>query len=246
MVLVPTLLTTPLSSVVKVTKPFAIVNLSMIKMNAQDIVAHLRRAHRPDHYFCWDEVRIGGGFSKDSAQRFDFLAIDYRPSKRNAVKVIEIKVSRSDFMVEINKPKKRRAALRLSNLFYFCVPKGLLKIEEIPVECGLLEVQEDGSLVETIHAPYRESVPTWLFVSAILRALDKSRLAEWKEIQHYIDKDKAMQYAATKILKRRIDEMKNYKLGNKEVPDKIAVELEQALFEIIDSVENNLFEEEND
>ena len=52
----------------------------------------------------------------------------------------EIKVSRADFLAEIKrKPLKRRAGLRLSNESYFVAPKGIIEIDELPPEAGLLE-----------------------------------------------------------------------------------------------------------
>ena len=216
----------------------------MIKMNAEDILSRLRAAHPPTHFFFFGELRIGGGFGKDSEQRLDAFSVGYLPSKRNVVKAFEIKVSKQDFKVEISKPLKRRAGMRLSNLFYFICPKGLIPVDEVPLNCGLIEVLEDGRLVETVHAPYRESIPNWNFVASMLRSLDRERLKEWREIQKYIDKDANLQYASIQVLKKRIKAMREYNLGNKEVPDKIAAELEQALFEIQDSVENKLFEGE--
>lgn len=121
-------------------------------------------------YAFFEELRIGGGFGKDSEQRFDAWAICYYPSKRNVTTCFEVKVSKADFMSEIRNPKKRRAGLRLSNEFYFVTPEKMLKVEDIPVECGLMEITELGKIREVIPAPFRDiEPPTWLFMASVAR-----------------------------------------------------------------------------
>jgi len=217
-----------------------------IKMDAEQVLKHLRVAHPPDRWFFFEELRLGGGFGKDSVQRVDAFAINYLPSKKNTVRCFEVKVSKSDFKVEINKPAKRRAGMRLSNEFWFICPQGIISIDEVPLNCGLIEVLEDGTLKELVHAPYRESIPTWLIVSSMLRSLNKEKLKEWTLIQDYIEKDRLLQYHSLKVLKKRIKELREFKSGNKEIPDKIAEQMELAYHEIINIVENKLFEEEED
>jgi len=81
----------------------------------------------------------------------------------------EIKVSRSDFLKELKFPEKRRAALLFSNQYYFVTPKGLVKKEEIPLECGLIE-WEGENLVVALKAPTRAAhPPSWTFMAAALR-----------------------------------------------------------------------------
>jgi len=134
------------------------------------ILNALRHKYPKDQHAFFEELRIGGGFGKDSEQRFDAWAICYYPSKRNVTTCFEVKVSVSDFKVEIRNPKKRRAGLRLSNEFYFVTPEGLLEITDIPVECGLIEVTELGNLKVVIPAPYRDiEPPTWMFMASVCR-----------------------------------------------------------------------------
>jgi hypothetical protein len=105
----------------------------------------------------------------------------------------EIKTSRADFLCELKHPLKRRIGLRYSNEFYFVTPSGLLDISEIPVECGLIEIEvkpcEASKVVEfgadtfrhfaperkaycrvVVPAPWRETPgPTWQFVASMVR-----------------------------------------------------------------------------
>lgn len=59
----------------------------------------------------------------------DLLAVSAWASARNVG--YEVKVSRSDYRRELLKPSKRALAVSRCHEFYFAVPKGLLKPEEI-------------------------------------------------------------------------------------------------------------------
>ena len=74
-------------------------------------------------------------------------------------------------MHEIKQPKKRQQALEVSNYYYFATPKGLVKQEEIPPECGLVEIDKNSNRLSwSVKAPYRETEePTWSFVTSLLR-----------------------------------------------------------------------------
>jgi len=117
------------------------------------------------------ELRSKTGFTFGEPQRIDAFHIDDTPSKGLRRTAYEIKVSRSDFLAEVRNPVKRRFAVSMSNEFYFIAPPGIIGIEEVPLECGLIEV--DGNDWEyVVKAPWRDSArPTWIFVAAIARAL---------------------------------------------------------------------------
>lgn len=207
-------------------------------MKAEEILDVLSKKHNPEESAFFEELRIGTGYGKDSEQRFDGWAIHYHPSKRNVVTCYEIKVSKSDFKSEINKPIKRRAGLRLSNEFYFVMPKGLVPVEEIPPECGLMEY-ENGNLSITIKAPYRDSIPSWMFVSAIARRKDTVRKGLWMALKGEDGLLQSYAYASINVIKKHIEKWKNYKVGNKEVPDMFAKELETILDDVNESVKEN-------
>lgn len=67
----------------------------------------------------------------------------------------EIKVSRSDWRSEMRKPQKRAGAMALTHQFFFAVPDGLVRRDEVPVDCGLVTVAEDGAVKTVKHAPIR-------------------------------------------------------------------------------------------
>lgn len=67
----------------------------------------------------------------------------------------EIKCSRTDFRREIARPEKRASALERSHQFYFACPEALLAPQEMPPECGLLWVMNDGTTRIMRRAPLR-------------------------------------------------------------------------------------------
>ena len=143
---------------------------------AKDVIAGLRDDYvtrRDNNWIIVEEVRCGTGFrttSSTSEQRIDLFALHIWPSQGWRRVAYEVKISRSDFLAEIKKPRKRAMALMFSNLFYFATPPGLVSISEIPPECGLVEVHPDGKCVVRVSPPWRDSQPpTWSFVASLIR-----------------------------------------------------------------------------
>lgn len=145
------------------------------KVTSAQVTEALRRRHKPrfngsaPSWVFLEEVRLGPGFAPGSLQQIDAWAIHTWPSAREMV-AYEVKVSRSDFQRELAKPVKRKAALFYSNRFYFAVPKDLIRLDELPPECGLIEVLEDGRTKVTVEAPWRDChPPSWHFLASIAR-----------------------------------------------------------------------------
>jgi len=64
--------------------------------------------------------------------------------------VHEIKVSRSDFLVDIKKPEKRSTYSAVAEKVYYVAPKGMIKPEEIPLGYGFMEYEADLDRFETV------------------------------------------------------------------------------------------------
>ncbi len=148
-------------------------------MTAPEIVEALYAKYRdPNRYIAIDEFRPGTGYGVNSERFFDFYVIDcYGPCNATA---FEVKVSRSDFLSELKKPEKRRLALHFSHEYYFVAPQGLIKPEELPTECGLMEArQEDDRIVirQKRASLHRDTArPSWRFVASIARSTNKTAL----------------------------------------------------------------------
>jgi hypothetical protein len=152
-------------------------------IKTQDIIKTLLEFYKSESKYkevlFFDELRVGTGFGNGSEQRIDGWAINLYPSKGYHTVAYEIKVSRHDFQRELKNPLKRRQALLVSKQFYFITPEGLLKPEEIPIECGLKEVFWNSHLQKleirtVLDAPLRDiSPPSWRFLASIARRIEK-------------------------------------------------------------------------
>lgn len=60
--------------------------------------------------------------------------------------VVEVKVSRADFLADMNKPHRANPALGMGRYRYFMGPAGLIFPYELPAKWGLIEVTPKGSL----------------------------------------------------------------------------------------------------
>jgi hypothetical protein len=85
--------------------------------------------------------------------------------------LIEVKVSRSDFLADKNKSFRRQMERGMGDHRYFAAPRGLLKPEEMPEKWGLLEI--DGRCVrerkEAEHQEANKRAEVTMLTSAIRR-----------------------------------------------------------------------------
>ena len=115
------------------------------------------------------ELRVGTGFRNGSLQRLDAFALNCFPHQMMKRVCYEVKISRRDFLSELKHPLKRRLGLRYSNEFFFVTPARMLDAAEVPVECGLIEI-DSGFPTVRVPAPWRETPgPTWQFVASMIR-----------------------------------------------------------------------------
>ncbi len=139
------------------------------------------------------EIRIGTGFRRGNLQRLDAFALNAYAHTGMKRICYEVKTSRGDFLGELKSPLKRRIGMRYSNEFYFVTPVDMVKLAEIPAECGLIEAgfatpeewraiitrqagffhydaEKQAFCVLTIPAPWRDTPgPTWQLLAAMLR-----------------------------------------------------------------------------
>jgi hypothetical protein len=135
-------------------------------MRASEVLAAIAAAYPPPRWVMLPELATAPAF--DPKRRLDAWVLDTWPSGRLERITFEVKVSRSDYRAEIANPVKRRHGMLLSNRFVFAAPAGLIRVEELPYDCGLLEVTPAGRTVMTVEAPWRDtSPPPWAFVAVI-------------------------------------------------------------------------------
>jgi hypothetical protein len=147
--------------------------------------------HKGGEWVFLEELRNGTGFKAGSDGYMDGFAINCFPSKGFERLAFEIKVSRSDFQRELKAPLKRKVALLYSNRFFFVAPAGLLRIEEIPPEAGLLEhwppnesnrlqgpngaMYFGSHLWAVVPAPWRDTPPpSWSLFASMARKIKRA------------------------------------------------------------------------
>lgn len=145
-------------------------------MTAEQILEKLKLRYALPRYVAFDELRVATGYTRGE-QRIDFWAMDCWPSRCYARYGFEIKVSRADFSRELRQPEKRRPTLMLCNRFFFAAPVGVVPIDKLPVDAGLVEFADNGIRRVTVEAPWIDTEPaTWGFVAALMRRMADKEL----------------------------------------------------------------------
>lgn len=185
------------------------------QVTAQTLVAALERRHAKDIFV--SECKNGPTHST-SHRRMDGWALLKTWSPVTAIGY-EVKVSRSDWL----RDEKIASYLPLCHLLYIVAPKGIVKLEELPPNVGLLEPVGDGTrLVARRKAARREvELPSDLFVYVLMsrtkitrdtnfpednRAYRTNVLEEWLADRAY--RDRLAVYVSDKIRKKFDDQQR--------------------------------------
>lgn len=157
-------------------------NYKPSKMSAAEVLRCLGFDYPSPEWAFFEELRLGTGWDYGNTdgikadQRLDAFAMHTWPSRGFLRIAFEVKVSRGDFRHEIKHPEKRACALALSNQYFFVTPMGLVKPEEIPEECGLIEIKPTGGRIVRVQAPWREAInPPLRFVASLARRIDREQ-----------------------------------------------------------------------
>jgi hypothetical protein len=138
------------------------------KITSGDIHEALKKSFATSGWVYIKELRAGTGYSSEADRYIDAWLMQTFPSSPMRILAVEIKVERSDFRKEVKHTIKRDSALRISNEFYFAAPSGLIHKDEVPAECGLIEVSDSCAKI-VINAPFREVQITLPFLASLAR-----------------------------------------------------------------------------
>lgn len=142
-------------------------------ITADAITFMLRRRYPAREWAAFVELRGFAGFSHGST--IDFFAVNTWPSKRFWRIAVEVKVSRGDFLRELDRPQKRLQFVDVAHEFWFAAPAGMIKPPELPDGAGLLEVAGD-KLRAKVRAKQREpEEPEFGFAVVMLKAAADER-----------------------------------------------------------------------
>lgn len=85
------------------------------------------------------EVAQGAGWKAN--RHLDAMAMGVWPSQGLVLHGIEIKVSRGDWRRELAIPEKAEQMARFCDFFWLAAPEGVVPVEELPANWGLLELK---------------------------------------------------------------------------------------------------------
>lgn len=106
-------------------------------MNTSELTAMLRDRYTGREWAFLTEVPNGTGTAK--SRSCDAMSMSLWPSKGLHIHGHEIKVTRSDWLQEIQDPTKSHAFSRHCHYWWIVAPKGVVKIEEMPPNWGLMQ-----------------------------------------------------------------------------------------------------------
>ena len=132
-----------MSAVAEVAKP---------ALTAHDLKAAIRARYEAPEWHVEDEVTLAG-------RRLDLVAFNLWGSRNYRVVGFELKVSRGDWLRELDAFQKSEDWCAVVDAFYVVTPPKLVRDDELPAGWGLLEL--NGSRMMTRrHAAVREGVTT--------------------------------------------------------------------------------------
>ena len=141
----------------------------MTEITASNVNRAIAAKYSGDEWRVWFEVSQSTGHY--SGRRADAVVMNLWPSKQHQIHVMEVKVTRGDFMNEMKDLTKWEAIGQFANFFWLCTPVGLVSVDEVPKSWGLMELTKGGLRVKK-QAPANTSPKeiTKGFAASLLRS----------------------------------------------------------------------------
>ncbi len=179
----------------------------MSNLTTTDIDNMLMARYEPRKY-----VKVPEAPSANAGGRYcDLLVFGVWESSGNEIIGHEVKASRSDWIKELQDPAKSEAFVRHCHRWYIVANKGIVKLEELQADWGLMEVVGAGL---KIRRQATKKIPTPIppnMMSAILRRVTEGGMA--REIEkRVLDRIKAQENRPDwrlENLKRDFDRLKS-------------------------------------
>lgn len=177
------------------------------KVTSTDIKLALREMHSNRASYFITECKTCSTYFPDPQGLliFDGLAITKSYTKPNIIGY-EIKVSRSDFLQD----NKWHLYLQYCNEFFFVVPKGMVKKEELPENVGLIYYDPDTTNLRTVKKALWRQIeePVGVYKYIIFSKLEHDRLPFYEDRAEY-----AKDYLADRKDKKYVGAMLGTKLA---------------------------------
>jgi hypothetical protein len=132
------------------------------------------------------EILITEVEAPGSQRRADLVRVGMWQSRGTGIDVHEIKVSRADWLRELDNPAKAEAWWPYCNRFWITAPPSVVQMPELPAGWGLLELPPEGRrrFKVRVQAATREDVHlTVPLMIELLRRSDNQRLAQITQLQ---------------------------------------------------------------
>lgn len=138
-------------------------------MTAFDIINALAARYKAPEYAFLTEVRNSVGFSS-KVRTADAMAMSLWPSRGLYMTGFEVKVSRADWVKELQQPEKAEELARFCKMWFIVCPDRMIDKDEVPPGWGLIHVKDDGKLKYAKPAPLSEcEQPTWMLFASLMR-----------------------------------------------------------------------------
>ena len=153
-----------------------------------DLISLLRKKYNTDNIsngnretLLFEQVANSTGFG--AGRWIDAAVFEMWPSHGFTRRAFEVKISRSDFLRELNNPEKYKWCFKYFHEFWYVAPKNVIQIEELPAGAGFL--YPAGSRLNTGRQATHNQNPEMndAFLCSCLRSSDK-------EIEAYSKRDK--------------------------------------------------------
>lgn len=161
------------------------------KWKASEVIDLLRERYNKEgngnsaRYVFVEQVAPATGFRR-RATWVDAMVFSMWPSEGLNREAFEIKVSRQDFLSEINNPYKNGWFKANSHKFwYVTAPDVVAAVDEVPEGCGWMLAQKDRLIIkkQATHRQVEDKIDAEFF-AAVARAMDKERRAAINRAHH--------------------------------------------------------------
>lgn len=153
-------------------------------MNAKDLIERLRIKYPTDkgEWATFEELSmIGSGRGRGVERRIDFIALGLWSSSGFRTVSVEVKVSRSDWLSELDRPEKREVFETKSNEFWIAADKGVVNLDELPDGVGLFEPYGRGLRRKRPARYFRDRSPSEALLRQMVKRSQKTLFEEqWK------------------------------------------------------------------
>lgn len=170
------------------------------RTTARDVLNAVFARHDGPEWVRFSEVADDTG--SRIKRRADAVCMNIWPSKGYAIHGFEIKVSRADFIKEMQDITKATAVSRFCDFWWLATPAGLVSVDEVPVAWGLMELCGQTLRIKKQAPASDPEAPTRGFMSAMLR---KSRDSDNALIASEVDRQvKIIEARLKRDVERRV------------------------------------------